>query len=38
MTYTEFREKLFNFVGLVIPNTVAVIALKNSGITIEQLK
>ena len=38
MTYTEPREKLFNFIGLVIPNTVAVIAHKNSGITIEQLK
>ena len=38
MTYTESRAKLFNFVGLVIPNTVAVIAHKNSGISIEQLK
>lgn len=38
MTYTESRGELFNFVGLVIPNTVAVIAHKDSGISIEQLK
>lgn len=38
ITYTEPRSKLFNFVGLVIPNTVAVIAHKDTDISIAQLK
>lgn len=38
MTFTERRNKLFNFVGLVIPNTVAVIAHKETDISISQLK
>ncbi|WP_206646016.1 substrate-binding periplasmic protein, partial [Pseudoalteromonas phenolica] len=37
MVYTKPRAKLFNFVGLVIPNTIAVIAHKDSGVKAEQL-
>lgn len=38
MTYTEYRAQQFNFIGLVIPNTVAIIAHNKSKISIEQLK